>query len=217
MSTPRLILLFVKWPEPGRVKTRLGRDLGDAQAVEIYRELVAGVINALPVSEFDGLRICFDPPERRQEVEAWLHPLVETVKIRVIFEPQVPGDLGDRLAGAFASAFADSEGNRARVLAIGSDCLEITPEDYDQAFAALDQDEIDVVFGPSFDGGYYLVGIDAPQPSLFREIPWSAEDTLDVSLAAATSAGLRVAFLDQHHDIDTASDWHRFCGKEEPI
>ncbi len=216
VSSPRLILLFVKWPEPGRVKTRLARDTGDPRAVEIYRELVATVIDRLPAAEFEELRICFDPPERLREVREWLSPRLERLGGRVRFEPQVAGDLGNRLGAAFDSAFAGQGDRGARVLAIGSDCPEITRADLARAFEALAEPATDAVFGPTPDGGYYLVGIDAPRPELFREIPWSVETTLSASLEAARAAGLRVELLDPRHDVDTAADWHRFCGLEEP-
>ena len=72
-SMRRAILVFVKYPDPGRVKTRLAATIGTEQALEIYRRLVAEVFARLP-DDAEWI-VCFDPPERREEIERWLTQL----------------------------------------------------------------------------------------------------------------------------------------------
>src|SRR5687767_11287328 len=110
----RAILVFVKYPELGRVKTRLAATVGPERATEIYRHLVAEVFARLP--EDAEVIACFDPAERRGECEEWLAGRAAH------FLPQTNGDLGVRLVKAFAEAFARGF---ARVAVIGTDCPEI--------------------------------------------------------------------------------------------
>ncbi len=191
------ILLFVKWPEPGRVKTRIAVTAGAERAAEIYRELTAAVCARLPRDE--KVIVMFDPPVERARVEEWLRPLLGE---RASFSPQASGDLGERLTRAFAEAFETGHGP---VSAIGSDCIDLEPG----LFRSV-RDELkraDCAIGPSTDGGYYLIALAAPQASLFHDITWSAPETLARTLERAREAGLRVHLLPEQSDVDTESDW----------
>lgn len=192
----RVILLFVKWPEPGRVKTRIAATAGAERAAEIYRELVARVCARLPRAT--AVIVHFDPPERRAEIEAWLAPKLPASST---FEPQARGDLGVRLRGAFASAFAAGWEQAA---VIGSDCVEITPAIFDEAW-----DAEDAAIGPTEDGGYYLLALRRELPALFENIRWSTGDTLADTLGRAAAAGVRMHRLPVLNDVDTESDWLR--------
>ena len=194
------ILLFVKYPTPGRVKTRLAVALGAERAAEIYRLLVARVIACLPVE--DDLIVCFDPLERRDEVVEWLAPL--TAGRGVTFSPQAPGDLGARLDHAFAQAFAEG---RKRVLAVGGDCLEMTPQTFEEVRTALDTH--DCAIGPALDGGYYLLALKQPCPALYRDVAWSTDAVFAQTLERARAAGLSVHLLPTLRDVDTIEDWQR--------
>jgi uncharacterized protein len=192
----RAILVFVKYPEPGRVKTRLAATVGPERATEIYRRLVAEVFQRLPRDA--EVIVCFDPAERRAEIEKWL------ANKAARFFPQVNGDLGERLGSAFAEAFARGF---AQVAAIGTDCPEIDQSLFAQTWSALENAE--VVLGPSEDGGYYLVALRAPIPSLFERIIWSSADVFSQTLGRATAANLRVHLLPKRHDVDTEEDWRK--------
>src|SRR5215212_5930558 len=144
----RAILLFLKWPEPGRVKTRLAAALGAQEAAEAYRALVAEVCRRLP-AEPDLVVMC-DPPERTCEIAVWVRGLVAPRS--VAFLPQAAGDLGARLMHAFEVAFAQGYDMAA---AIGSDCVELTCAHFEEAWRELET--ADGVIGPTFDGGYYLL------------------------------------------------------------
>ena len=200
----RAILLFVKYPEPGRVKTRLAATVGAEVAARIYRRLVAAVIELLPDEE--ELVVAFDPPEQRAEIVAWLGAAL--AGRRAVFLPQAAGDLGARLEQAFAETFALGFEN---VAVIGSDCIELTPATFAATWQALGSH--DAVLGPSTDGGYYLLALREPCAALFHGIAWSTETVRAETLARAHSAGLRVLELAELADIDTEADWRRAEGK----
>ena len=196
----RAVLVFVKHPEPGRVKTRLAATLGAEPAAEIYRRLVAEVFARLPD---DAQAIaCFDPPGRREEIERWLNRIAAGKALH--FLPQAAGDLGARLTHAFAETFALGYG---QVAATGTDCVEIDAPIFTEAWTALDTH--DMALGPSRDGGYYLIALTAACAPLFENIPWSTGRVLAETLARAASKNLRVHLLPMRHDVDTEEDWRR--------
>jgi rSAM/selenodomain-associated transferase 1 len=192
----RAILVFLKYPEPGRVKTRLAATVGPNRAAEIYRQLVSEVFAR--VSGDAEVFACFDPVERRAECEEWLAGRAAH------FLPQATGDLGMRLVEAFAEAFARGFSD---VAAIGTDCPEIDASLFTQAWNALETHE--VVLGPSGDGGYYLVALRESAPPLFSGIAWSSAQVLSQTLDRAAAANLRVHLLPKRHDVDTEEDWRQ--------
>lgn len=192
-------LLFLKYPTPGRVKTRLAATIGAEAAAAAYREMVAHVCRQLPSDA--EIWVFFDPPEERERVREWLEPLLERP---FSMRPQARGDLGMRLAAAFEEVLA--EGNTPAMV-VGTDCVEITPATFAAAEAALER--VDVALGPTHDGGYYLMGLNAPQPALFRDIAWSTGRTLTQTLDRAAGAGLVVHCLEKFHDVDDETDWRR--------
>lgn len=211
MAPYRTIVVFLKFPVAGRVKTRLaagleGEDSGE-QAATIYQSLVSNVLKVLSQSDFDELRVTYDPPEAEAKTRDWLKPDLDQFpeSIAITFHPQSQGDLGDRLQTAVHGALNDSPDGFAA--AIGTDCVEITPSTISETWAALEKQ--DLVFGPTFDGGYYLVGARSLAPEIFTDIPWSTEETLSESLKSAQSAGKDVALLNKRNDVDTVEDWER--------
>lgn len=196
----RAVLFYVKLPEPGKVKTRLAATLGAQRAAEIYRQLAETVLRRIPVEE--EVIVMFDPPERGAEIAAWLRGPGAGRTLR--FVPQAAGDLGARLERAFAAAFA--EGCEA-VAAIGSDCVELAPAHFAEAWQALATH--DAALGPTEDGGYYLLALRAPCPALFADIAWSTPAVCAQTLDRAAEAGLRVHLLPKLHDVDTEADWRR--------
>ena len=200
----RAILLFVKYPEPGKVKTRLAATLGAEMAADIYRRLVAAVVAGLP--EGDDLIVVFDPPEKRAQVAEWLQSLL--AGRRADFTAQAAGDLGVRLERAFADAFDQGFG---KVAVIGSDCIELSPAVFSETWQALETR--DAVLGPSTDGGYYLLALRRPCAALFHGIAWSTDAVRAQTLAQAQAAGLAVHELAALPDIDTEADWRRAAEK----
>lgn len=203
----RLLILLVKNPVPGRVKTRIARDAGDLEAVRIYHYLVNRVIAQLNDLEATGvnLHILFDPPEALKSVKAWLAPALANADILCAqFIPQSLGDLGHRLSGAFATGF---EEGYDEIAVIGSDCIGISHEILEQTWKGLDTH--DAVIGPTNDGGYYLLALKKHAPTLFHEIPWSTETTFQATMDSATKEALSVATLPTLSDVDTLADWEK--------
>lgn len=196
------LIVFVKAPRPGAVKTRLARDLGAAAAADLYRRIAERVLRGSAPAGDEYLRtVAFAPADARDEIAAWL-PGEE-------LRAQRGGDLGERMAAAFADAFA--AGSR-RVALAGSDVPELTRERVGEAFSALDGH--DMALGPAADGGYYLVALARPRPALFEGVAWSTERVLAETLERAAAAGLRVRLLGTLRDVDTPEDARRFEEEE---
>jgi rSAM/selenodomain-associated transferase 2/rSAM/selenodomain-associated transferase 1 len=189
------LILFTRYPVPGKVKTRLIPEMGAAGAADIHRKLTEKTFTACKkVSSRAGiqLEVCFqggDPVRMRQ----WLGP-------GPVFCPQTRGDLGDRMKAAFDRAFQD--GCHGVVL-LGSDIPALEIRHLEQAFQVLKR--YDLVLGPSTDGGYWLMGLSSPA-GLFEGISWGQTSVLEETLSLAREKGLRAAFLDRLTDVDTFRD-----------
>ena len=205
-----LLMIFVKFPEPGKVKTRLAKVLGDEGAAKAYRQLVSHVAEGVQppqgLEDQWAIWVVFDPAERESEVREWLDPQFRGAASRYL--AQVPGDLGDRLVGAFAAGF---EAGFGKIAAIGTDCVDLDADGIGEAWKMLDQR--DVVFGPADDGGYYLVGLKDASPIIFQGVPWSDPRTLAVSRQIASEAGLSVGELAVLSDIDEIEQWRELSAR----
>jgi uncharacterized protein len=193
----RALVVFARAPELGRVKTRLAAAIGDAAALACYRELGERVTRAVATLRDCRTVVAFTPREGRGATVAWLGEALA-------YEPQCDGDLGDRMADAVARH--EREG-ASRIVVVGTDCPDVDAAVVEEAFARLD--DADVVLGPALDGGYYLIALRAPVARarrLFEEVPWSAPDTLAVTLQRAEEAGVRVTLLAPLRDVDTVED-----------
>ena len=192
----RTLAVFVKAPREGKVKTRLARDLGTREATRIYRSMGRKVVERVRAGPYRTV-VYFDPPDAADQVRSWLD--AAALELR----PQPAGDLGERLAHAAHESLAESE----RVAIVGTDSPDLGPEGVEAAFRLLD--EVDVVFGPAFDGGYYLIALRRYVPEVFQGIPWSTDRVLAASEARARAAGLRTGRLGPLRDVDTISDLDR--------
>jgi rSAM/selenodomain-associated transferase 1 len=190
---PPVLLVFLKYPEPGKVKTRLAAEFGPETAAALYRDWVGKVLRAVQAAR-GMMRVvgyCDGAPAER--FAEWA-PLVDE------WLPQPAGDLGARLAAGFA--WAHDRGGP--VLAIGTDCLDLRSSHLYSA--VLELESSDAVFGPTSDGGYYLVGTRRHVPGFFDGVRWSSPHTLADHLARCDTLGPSVALLPELDDIDTAAD-----------
>ncbi len=189
----RHLVLMLKEPRPGRVKTRLARDIGAVPAAWWFRHQTAGLIRRLDEPRW-RLVLAVSPDRAALASAAWPRHLPRVA--------QGPGDLGARMARLLRRL------PPGPVLIVGGDVPGVTPRHIDRAFRALGRH--DAVFGPAADGGYWLVGLKrtAPPPAaLFKGVRWSSRHALADSLASLR--GLRVALTDTLHDVDTAADLAR--------
>ena len=176
------LLIIAKQPVPGKVKTRLVPPCTYEQAATLAAAALADTLHTLLLV----------PARRRVLVldgqpGPWLPPGFEIV-------PQRGGLLDERLAWAFAAA-------RGPALLIGMDTPQVTPD-----LLAVDWDDADAVFGPAADGGFWALGLRAPDPDLLRGVPVSTARTGAIQRARLVTAGLRVVDLPQLRDVDTAAD-----------
>ncbi|MBI2980874.1 MAG: TIGR04282 family arsenosugar biosynthesis glycosyltransferase, partial [Deltaproteobacteria bacterium] len=193
---------FAKYPEPGRVKTRLARAIGLERAALLYKEMIETVVRRTaplplpPPSRGGGggegeyrRTLCFDPPERENDFRKWLPSLD--------LRRQGGGDLGQRMSAAFQESLAN---DLDRTVLIGTDCTEIDRSLLCDAFQQLEG--ADLVLGPAKDGGYYLIGMKKAHPFLFEEIPWSTNKVLHETLQKAGRENLKIELLKTLSDID---------------
>jgi len=199
-SPDTAIALFVRTPTPGRVKTRLGYDMGHENACDFYQAMVADILSTisfcrLPVFLFhDGADSAGLPDEWRNTT----HALVA----------QKGNSIGDRMAAAFDHLF--SLGVR-RVAVIGSDIPGMDHSLIDAAFQALAT--VDAAIAPAVDGGYCLIALtnESFRRRVFQEIAWSTDQVLQTTLDRFEECGLRVARLECRRDIDTIEDLIEYC------
>jgi hypothetical protein len=194
MSVPApTLLLLVKAPELGRVKTRLAASIGADAALAVHRRLGARQLAAVPAEW--TCEVWFDPPEAEAEMRAWLGA-------RPSYRAQPAGHLGLRLGEAFASAHARRPD--APLIAVGGDCPTLDRATLVAAAEALAGHE--VVLGPAFDGGYYLIGLRRPRPHVFAMIPWSTSQVLAVTLKRIAALRLSHKLLPAKGDLDVLAD-----------
>lgn len=197
---PGLLILFTRFPRPGRAKTRLVPALGRTGAAAWQREMTARIAaRAREAARRSGadLRIQYQDAEP-QEMAAWLGPDLDCA-------PQAQGDLGTKMHRALEAAFARGYG---RVVLFGCDIPGLSAEIMLRGLDLLRSR--DLVLGPARDGGYYLIGLKQPRPELFREIEWSTGQVLAQALERAR--GLSVGLLEELADVDRPGDlaaWRR--------
>lgn len=186
------IIVFAKAPEPGRVKTRLTPPFSPEQGAALYRALAAdslacaeAVMGASVTLAYETHHDWPDPSWLKLPTPSWF--------------PQDGIDLGRRLAAATGKAFMDGA---ERVVVIGSDSPHLPSAYIEEAFSRLAAAPL--VLGPSRDGGYYLIGLREPAPSLFDDIPWSGPAVLKATLARALERHWPVHLLDELEDVDDA-------------
>ncbi len=189
----KTLIIFTRFPEAGGTKTRLIPVLGPEGAATLQRRLTEQTVRqaqAFCHGQGIGLEIHFQGGGQ-ESMRQWLGPQ--------IFKPQGAGTIGERMAQAFREAWAEGRGP---VVIIGTDIPGLSQEILAQAFIGLQGN--DLVLGPAMDGGYYLIGLTAAYPALFRDIAWGTPVVLEQTLARARA--LTVCQLTALHDIDRPED-----------
>lgn len=194
MSNHSVLLIFIRNPELGKVKTRLAESVGDELALKIYMALMAHTRELalqLPVDRWLFYTHFIDKQDN------WRNDKFHK-------KLQIQGGLGEKMEAAFQLACTTYE----KVMIIGSDCASLTPQIVEQGFAALDQHPF--VLGPAMDGGYYLLGMRQFTPTLFQNIPWSTAQVAELTLAEMERLGGTCYLLPTLSDIDYAEDWEAY-------
>lgn len=201
MDLPRVIV-FLRTPQLGRVTSQLAASVDPTKALEIYRELVERTLATLRTHPQVELRVPPDP------IFTDWQPSLQPRWRRT---PQGDGKLGERLQRAVQEAFATEP---TPVVVVGCDCPELNEDDLIEAGRLLATQQ--VVFGPTNDGGYWLVGLKRPLPQLFRGISWGTSRVLDQSIVAANRQGLNWGLLRELDVIETEADWRAWQKRMAP-
>ena len=182
------LIVMARYPEPGRVKTRLAASIGDAAAVALYRAFLDDLRARLAWHRSWVFYWAFEPAGSpfRAELAA------ETAAFA-----QVEGDLGARMHGAMTRGL---RGGARRVVLIGSDVPHVPLSSLEAAFRRLSAGA-DLVVGPAEDGGYYMIG-SRSVPPVFEGIRWGGKDVLAATLAAARRNRIEPELLEEQYDVD---------------
>lgn len=197
-----LLIIFVKNPELGKVKTRLAASVGNEAALTIYRQLLRKtreVTRPVPVDKVVYYSVSIDHNDLWENEH--YHKACQ----------QGP-DLGERMKNAFQKSFAEGY---ERVCIIGSDCMEISSSLIEEAFEKLQSS--DAVIGPSQDGGYYLLGMNRFMLQLFENKAWSTDTVFASTLDDLNAPGMSYCELPVLNDVDTVEDLgHWFSETYQP-
>ena len=195
MKNDALTLFFVKYPEPGKVKTRLAASIGLDMAAELYGNFVLDLLAKLESTRLP-FKICFYPEQKRELLTGWLGDGHD-------YMAQKGADLGERILAAFLQVF---EGGYRRVVLVGSDFPDLPQAFFEESLSALNTH--DAVIGPAMDGGYYMIGFRKETffHQAFEGMPWGTEGVFRQTLSILKAHRKRVYVLPVWNDIDTLED-----------
>nr|WP_239121419.1 TIGR04282 family arsenosugar biosynthesis glycosyltransferase [Spirulina major] len=189
-------MIFTRYPEAGKTKTRLIPALGAEGAAQLQRKMTEHTLKQaqklLKIRSL-SLEIYFSGGDETL-MQSWLGP-------EWVYVPQATGDLGERIQTAFKQGFAEG---MERIVIVGVDCPDLNCDRLSEAFETLQNN--DLVLGEAEDGGYYLVGLSRYLPQLFQDINWGTSQVLQQTLKIAESLGCAIAKLPILGDIDYPED-----------
>lgn len=197
-----LLIQFAKWPQAGRVKTRLAVALGDEGALQAHLRLTLAVLAQL---EATGLPQAFwwDRPLSRPPAAA--DPVLSVLAAGAIPQGTQQGaDLGERMTRAMTHGLAQYR----QVIIVGSDCPSVDPGYIAQAQQALETH--DLVMGPSNDGGYVMIGARTTDPGMLADIQWGTPNVLAQTQERLSGLGLSYTLLEPRWDVDEPQEWEQF-------
>jgi uncharacterized protein len=185
------LIIFARTPIIGKVKTRVAAESGGHFALKLHNYLLSHTLSICNIKSCKKFLFLSDPLlGKEQDFEGF----------NILF--QEGSDLGIRMSHAAEMIF--QEGFQ-KVIIIGSDCLDLTSDIINEAFNHLDSQ--DIVLGPAFDGGYYLIGMKEFQSELFKNIPWSTSEVLPLTLKKCHTSSYQVKILKKLNDIDHLKDF----------
>ncbi len=185
------LILFTRYPEPGRTKTRLEPILGPEGAAELHRLMVENALR-MATDAIKDLKIVLEIHHTGDEsaMRGWLGD-------DLFYRPQSGGDLGARMLASFKMSLSPA-------VLMGSDCPDLTAETIGAAFKTLASKE--VVLGPAADGGYYLIGMQRPLDEVFRDIPWGHDNVLALTRERLLKSSISWDELETLNDVDRPED-----------
>lgn len=194
MENRKAIIIFLKYPEKGKVKTRLAKTVGTKEALKIYRQFIKITLDKLRKFKEINQFIFYIPKGKKKLLE-------KSYSSNFTYCLQRGKDLGERMYNALS--FINRLGYK-QVIIIGTDSPTLPSRFIYQAFSKLNN--VDLVLGPCNDGGYYLISIKKPIKELFEDIDWSTNRVFNQTLQKAKHLNLKVKILPCWYDIDTIED-----------
>jgi rSAM/selenodomain-associated transferase 1 len=191
-----LVVVMAKEPVPGQVKTRFIPEMTGEESAALYQCMIEDRIDEMSMLAETDLAVAFTPSDAREAFAA-------IAGRGFALFAQRGNDLGKRMENIFIDTCT---AGYDVVTIIGSDSPDLPKAIVQDSGRILVAGTADVVFGPSYDGGYYLVGMRKPHPLLFENIPWSTDRVLRVTLARAGELGLKIHMLPWWNDLDTFAD-----------
>ncbi|WOJ94338.1 TIGR04282 family arsenosugar biosynthesis glycosyltransferase [Congregibacter variabilis] len=198
MSDTRLLQQFARYPEPGKVKTRLQTALTARDACAVHEELLLHTANTLVACGFGPAELWLDRLDEHLTLSAALSLGMSGVYL------QQGADLGERMYAALAQGLTRAQA----VVLVGSDCPVLSRDYLAAAFKALESTQ--VVLGPAEDGGFVLIACTSVREGMFDDISWGGAQVLDETQQRLKKANLSHALLDVLYDIDTPADLQRW-------
>lgn len=195
------VIVFVRSPKAGEVKTRLAKTTSDKFALGFYNACAENIISKIKKIQYLNRFIFYSNKNDKDDVIKWLGS-------KFFFSAQEGNDLGSRMKNAFEKVFSTGA---EKVIIIGSDIPDLSAEIINKAFAYLDGS--DVVIGPSKDGGFYLLGMKKMHEELFEGIEYSTAKVFSETLSGIKELQLSCKLLPELHDIDTEEDLIRWLSE----
>ena len=198
------VIIFSKYPREGKVKTRLAKSYGDKFAVDFYRSCAEHIFKECLKLIQNGVQVCVFYPDEKDKNE-----MLDWIPREFDLYNQIGSSLGDKITNALNFVFNKGADN---ALIIGTDIPDITSE---LIITGIDYlQNIDVVAGPSLDGGYYLLGMNQFYKNLFADVQWSTSSVLNQTLKNVNNENLKIKLLPELTDIDTDKDLLSWIQKE---
>ncbi|MBD2344454.1 TIGR04282 family arsenosugar biosynthesis glycosyltransferase [Anabaena subtropica] len=204
---PQHLIIFTRYPEPGKTKTRLIPALGTLGAANLQREMTEYTI-----SQVRELQKVVNVSVEVRFAGGDLQLMEEWLGCDLVYQPQGNGDLGSRIERSLYNAFQD---HAQQVVIIGTDCPGLNSRILAQAFAQ--KDTVDLILGPAIDGGYYLIGLRRFIPELFVNIDWGTSQVLHQTVDIANRLNILYHHLSPLADVDRPEDlpiWQRIWETE---
>ena len=211
------LIIFTRYPVPGKTKTRMIPALGEEGAAELHSRMAEYILlNLLSLCNEKSREIAiYFSGGDRVLMQAWLDPVISSFLAKnsdlrinpISYHAQVGEDLGERMQGAFEDGFKNKI---KKTIIIGTDCPDLNQNIIEEAFFALNSQ--DVIIGPASDGGYYLIGLSQFLPILFNNIDWGSDRVLSQTKSIIEQEKLSVYYLQTLTDIDQPDElylWER--------
>ena len=198
------LIIFVRYPETGKVKTRLAEETDIHFACNFYKLCAENTFSEISLLANSHKYIFYTDEKDKAKIAEW-------TKNKFFYVLQEGNDLGERMYNAFEYVLKHYD----KAIIVGTDIPDLSKEIIDSAEEILEQN--DIVIGPSKDGGYYLLGIKRNYKELFENILWSSESVFDSTIKKAKILNLRIGRLQSLQDIDNLSalnNWLNQIGNE---